>query len=204
MDATLVVRAQRGDEIAFAAITQATSGRFKQVSYRILRDRHLAEDATQQALVEIWRTLPKLRDPARFDGWAYRILVHSCYRESKRYKRSFGVEPGERELAGPDEMPTVNDRDQIERGFAQLSVDQRDTGCTSVGTGSPSTRWGSSRRRYPTAAAIRRSSPPAMTRRRSSGCSPTRWRRSDQGRNAPLRTEDAVARRAIQEWKETP
>lgn len=125
MDTGLVVRAQRGDEVAFASITKATSSRFKQVSYRILRDRHLAEDATQQALVEIWRTLPKLRDPARFDGWTYRILVHACYREAKRYKRSFGSEPGERELAGPDQMATVNDRDQIERGFARLSVNQR-------------------------------------------------------------------------------
>ena len=125
MDTRLVGRAQRGDEVAFASITQATSSRFKQVSYRILRDRHLAEDATQQALVEIWRTLPKLRDPARFDGWAYRILVHACYREAKRYRRSFGVKPGERDLVGPDELATINDRDQLERGFARLSVDQR-------------------------------------------------------------------------------
>jgi RNA polymerase sigma-70 factor (ECF subfamily) len=125
MDKALVVRAQRGDEVAFAAITQATSGRFKQVSYRILRDRHLAEDATQTALVEIWRTLPKLRDPARFDGWAYRVLVHACYREAKRYQRSFGIEPGRQELASPDHLGAVNDRDQIERGFAWLSVDQR-------------------------------------------------------------------------------
>lgn len=125
MDEALVVRAQRGEEVAFAAITQASSGRFKQVSYRILRDRHLAEDATQAALVEIWRTLPKLRDPGRFDAWAYRVLVHACYREAGRYRRSFGVEPGERELAGPDEMAAVNDRDQLERGFARLSVDHR-------------------------------------------------------------------------------
>jgi len=125
MDTRLVVRAQRGDEVAFASITQASSSRFKQVSYRILRDRHLAEDATQQALIEIWRTLPKLRDPTRFDGWAYRVLVHACYREAKRYRRSFGVEPGAREPAGPDQIAAVNDRDQLERGFALLSVDQR-------------------------------------------------------------------------------
>ena len=204
MDRELVERARNGEEEAFGLIADAVYDRCYGVAHRILGEAPAAQDATQQALVEIWRTLPKLRDPVRFDGWAYRILVHACYRESKRYKRSFGVEPGERELAGPDEMATVSDRDQIERGFAQLSVDQRDTGCTSVGNGSPSTRWGSSRRRNPTASAIRRSSPPPMTRRRSCGCSPTRWRRSDQGRNAPLRTEDAVARRAIQEWKETP
>ncbi len=61
MDPGLVVRAQHGDEVAFALITQAVHGRFKQVAYRILRDRQLAEDAMQQALVAIWRKLPTLR-----------------------------------------------------------------------------------------------------------------------------------------------
>ena len=59
-------------------------GRFLQVSYRILRDRHLAEDATQQALVRIWRKLPRLRDPARFEAWSYRLLVNACLSEAKR------------------------------------------------------------------------------------------------------------------------
>lgn len=59
MDPGLVARAQRGDEVAFALITQEAHGRFKQVAYRILRDRYLAEDAMQQALVDIWRKLPR-------------------------------------------------------------------------------------------------------------------------------------------------
>ena len=45
------------------------------VAYRILRDADAADDATQQALVAIWRELPKLRDPERFEAWAYRIVV---------------------------------------------------------------------------------------------------------------------------------
>jgi RNA polymerase sigma-70 factor (ECF subfamily) len=115
MDTRLVVRAQRGDEVAFAAITRASSGRFKQIAFRVLRDRHLAEDATQAALVEVWRTLPKLHDPRRFEAWSYRVLVHACYREARRYRRSFGVEPGEQGSTAPDELAAVNDRDQLER-----------------------------------------------------------------------------------------
>ncbi len=125
MDPRLVVRAQHGDEVAFALITQAVHGRFKQVAYRILRDRHLAEDAMQQALVEIWRKLPTLRDPERFDGWSYRFLVHACYREARQHRRSFHELPGEHDLATPDATTTVNDRDQLERGFRRLSLDHR-------------------------------------------------------------------------------
>jgi RNA polymerase sigma-70 factor, ECF subfamily len=125
MDPQLVVRAQGGDEVAFALITRAVNARFKQVAFRILRDRHLAEDAMQQALVEIWRKLPTLRDPERFDGWSYRFLVHACYREGKRFRDSYRELPGERELVHPDGTAAVNDRDQLERGFRRLSLDHR-------------------------------------------------------------------------------
>ena len=125
MDPQLVERAQRGDEAAFAAITQASHVRLKQTAYRILRDRHLAEDALQAALVEMWRSLPKLRDTSRFDAWSYRILVHACYRESKRHRRWLGQLPSLTEPSAPDGTGAVNDRDQLERGFADLSIDHR-------------------------------------------------------------------------------
>ena len=66
MDTELVIRAQRGDEQAFASLAVAAGDRLHAVAHRILRDIDLAEDATQQALLSIWRDLPTLRDPARF------------------------------------------------------------------------------------------------------------------------------------------
>ena len=68
MDADLIGRAQRGDEEAFASLAVAAGDRLHAVAHRILRDIDLAEDATQQALLAIWRDLPTLRDPARFDA----------------------------------------------------------------------------------------------------------------------------------------
>jgi len=50
MDTDLVIRAQRGDEEAFASLAVAAGDRLHAVSHRILRDIDLAEDATQQAL----------------------------------------------------------------------------------------------------------------------------------------------------------
>ena len=64
MDTQLVVLAQHGDEEAFASLAVAIGGRLHAVAHRILRDTDLAEDATQQALLTIWRDLPQLRDPA--------------------------------------------------------------------------------------------------------------------------------------------
>ena len=125
MDAQLVVRAQAGDEAAFAAITAIVYGHLQQVAYRVLRDPQLAEDATQQALVRVWRKLPRLRDPARFEAWCYRFLVHACADEVRRADRSLPKLVSSTELSAPDEMTRVDDRDELERGFERLSVDHR-------------------------------------------------------------------------------
>ena len=127
MDAELVRRAQQGDEEAFASLAVAAGGRLHAVAHRILRDIDLAEDATQQALLAIWRDLPLLRDPARFEAWSYRLLVRACYAEGRRTRH---WTPNLRLLVADEPLVMdgsglVVDRDQLERGFRRLSFDHR-------------------------------------------------------------------------------
>jgi RNA polymerase sigma-70 factor (ECF subfamily) len=127
MDTALVVRAQHGDEEAFASLAVACGDRLHAVAHRILRDIELAEDATQQALLSIWRDLPQLRDPARFDAWSYRLLVRACYAEGRRTRHSMTtlhLLPVD-QPAGAEDLASVADRDQLERGFRRLSIDHR-------------------------------------------------------------------------------
>lgn len=90
MDEALVVRAQQGDHRAFESLTLAHYTRLYRVAKSILRDWHTAEDATQQAFLDIWRYIRRLRDPSRFNGWSYRLLVHACYAEAKRATPAVG------------------------------------------------------------------------------------------------------------------
>ena len=127
MDPDLIGRAQHGDEEAFASLAVAAGDRLHAVAHRILRDTDLAEDATQQALLAIWRDLPQLRDPTRFDAWSYRLLVRACYTEGRRIRR---WAPNVRLLPATepkvaDDLSSVVDRDQLERGFRRLSIDHR-------------------------------------------------------------------------------
>jgi RNA polymerase sigma-70 factor (ECF subfamily) len=127
MDTDLVTRAQHGDEEAFASLALAAGDRLHAVAYRILRDLHLAEDATQQALLAIWRDLPQLRDPARFDAWSYRLLVRACYAEGRK-ERTWTPHLRLLDSDEPqqsDGSSSVIDRDQLERGFRRLSIDHR-------------------------------------------------------------------------------
>ena len=128
MDTTeLVIRAQDGDEEAFASLAVAVGNRLHAIAHRILRDADLADDATQQALLAVWRDLPQLREAERFDGWAYRLLVRACYAEGRKERRwapNVRVLPIE-EAAVTDGFASIADRDQLERAFRRLSIDHR-------------------------------------------------------------------------------
>ena len=128
MDTSLVIRAQHGDEGAFASLAVAVGDRLHAVAYRILRDTDLAEDATQQALLNVWQDLPQLRDPARFDAWSYRLLARACYAEGhheRRWAPSLHVLSTENPIGTVDGTSLVIDRDQLERATRRLSIDHR-------------------------------------------------------------------------------
>jgi RNA polymerase sigma-70 factor (ECF subfamily) len=127
VDRDLVEQARRSDHDAFAVLVHQVSDQLYAVAYRILRDPGLAEDALQNALVLAWRRLPKLRDPDRFEAWIHRILVHACYDEAGRarsWKATVRVLPVDTPLPF-DDGDAVLDRDELERAFLRLSVEQR-------------------------------------------------------------------------------
>ena len=127
MQTDLVRRAQDGDEQAFASLAAPLVQRLHAIAQRILRDADLADDATQQALLEIWRDLPQLRDLERFEAWSYRLVVRACYAETRRARRRVAplrLLPAD-EPAAREELSLVVDRDEIERSFSRLSIDHR-------------------------------------------------------------------------------
>ena len=127
MDRDLVELARKGDREAIAVLVHQVSDSLYTVAHRILRDPGLAEDALQKALVLAWRRLPHLREPDRFEAWFHRILVHACYDESQRARQwtaHVRVLPVDGPTT-PDESAAVADRDQLERAFRRLPMDQR-------------------------------------------------------------------------------
>ncbi len=127
MERKLVERAMRGDEEAFDALIGRVGDQLHSVARRILRDPHLAEDATQRALLDAWRNLPRLRDPDRFEAWLYRLLVNACHAEARRERRH----RANLRLLESDE-PAVHDSSariaaqlQLDQAFRRLGVEHR-------------------------------------------------------------------------------
>jgi RNA polymerase sigma-70 factor (ECF subfamily) len=127
VDRDLVEQARRGDHEAFTVLVHQVSDTFYSVAHRILRDTGLAEDALQNALVIAWRRIPHLREPDRFEAWFHRILVHACYDESQR-ARHWTANVRVLPIDGPsipDGSASIADRDELERAFRRLPIDQR-------------------------------------------------------------------------------
>ena len=127
MTTDLVKRAQRGDHDAFDALATAAYHRMYAIARRILRDGYAAEDAVQDALIRAWRDLRALRDPERFDAWLHRLLVRACTDQTRRKSRrpveilGLEIEHGSTD----DPLGQLIDRDELERAFLELPVEQR-------------------------------------------------------------------------------
>jgi RNA polymerase sigma-70 factor (ECF subfamily) len=121
----LVLRAQGGDHQAFERLAAANARRLHGVAVLIVRDPDAARDAVQETLIEVWRSLPTLREPDAFEGWLQRILVRACYRAVRARRRVIEVPGLEFDTPVASGEREVEHRDQIERAFRRLTIEQR-------------------------------------------------------------------------------
>ena len=84
----LVVAAQRGDGEAFTHLIQHVSPFAFGLARRRLNDRQTVEDVVQEALLETYVCLPRLREPAAFLAWFRRIVIKRVDRELRSTKIS--------------------------------------------------------------------------------------------------------------------
>jgi len=77
---SLVERAQSGSLEAFGEIVRRFQGSARRSARSVLADEDLAEDAVQEAFVNAYRDLAKLREPEAFPGWFRRIVLNHSRR----------------------------------------------------------------------------------------------------------------------------
>ncbi len=122
----VVELARSGDRGAFETLASSAIDRLFGAATLILHDRTLAEEAVQETLIHLWRDLPRLRDPDRFEPWMHRMLAHACLDLARREHRARQTGELPDWVSGGDEPePGVIDRDTVRRGLARLSVRER-------------------------------------------------------------------------------
>ncbi|AIQ59632.1 sigma-70 family RNA polymerase sigma factor [Paenibacillus borealis] len=125
-----IEEAQKGDAEAFRQLTEHVRGMAYVVSYDMLGDVQLAEDAVQEAFIDAYMNLGSLQEPAAFPGWFRTIVVRQCHRLLRRRRQTLlpleaaehvaGSTPGVEEIAEHRERARV-----LHSSVAKLSAKLR-------------------------------------------------------------------------------
>jgi RNA polymerase sigma-70 factor, ECF subfamily len=83
---SLVLRAQRGDEQAFATLFQTHKKRVYSVCLLMTKDIAEAEDLTQEAFLQVFRCVGSFRGDSAFSTWLYRVAVNTVLMKLRRRK----------------------------------------------------------------------------------------------------------------------
>lgn len=97
-DAEDVALAAKGDRIAFERVYRAHVNRVFAVCARMVADRTLAEELTQDVFVRAWSKLDLYRGESAFTTWLHRLAVNVVLNARKsdgRNRTRFGSEPDE-------------------------------------------------------------------------------------------------------------
>jgi RNA polymerase sigma factor (sigma-70 family) len=121
-----------GDPDAVRAVYRAYGGLVFAVAHRVLGERELAEEATQQTFVQAWRAANSF-DPSRQLGpWlatiARRVAIDVHRREARRAHGSLDdVAPGHPAVITlPDTAESAYDAWEVRRALADLPADERE------------------------------------------------------------------------------
>ncbi|WP_209865627.1 RNA polymerase sigma factor SigW [Paenibacillus shirakamiensis] len=91
-DARLVKLARRGDEGAFVEIVELYKDKIYHLAYRMLNNRHEAEDIVQETFLRVHKNWMKYDENQKFSTWIYRIATNLCIDRLRKRKPSYSLD----------------------------------------------------------------------------------------------------------------
>jgi len=83
----ILIKASKGDLEAFEAIYKETAGFVYNVGFRIINNKHDAEEVTQDVFISIYHNLKHFRFQSSFKTWVYRITVNCAINHCRKLSR---------------------------------------------------------------------------------------------------------------------
>jgi len=109
-DGEIVRRAQCGDQAAFAVLVRAQETRVFNYVFRLLGDRALAEDVTQEVFLRVFQALPTFSFRCKFTTWLFQVTKNRVLDEIRTSDRR------PLHFDGVDDVPSLEGVDaQLER-----------------------------------------------------------------------------------------
>ena len=130
-DEALVALVARSDETALAELYDRVGGSAYGLAYRVLRDASLAEDAVQDAFLNLWRTAGSfVPERASASTWiltlVHRRAVDVVRREQRRRTEPIESAPEPSAGSAAEAAWTRLDRERVQEALAQLPDQQRE------------------------------------------------------------------------------
>jgi RNA polymerase sigma factor (sigma-70 family) len=130
-DEALVALVARSDETALAELYDRVGGSAYGLAFRVLRDESLAEDAVQDAFLNLWRTAGSfVPERASASTWiltlVHRRAVDVVRREQRRRTEPIESAPEPSEGSAAEAAWTRLDRERVQEALAQLPDQQRE------------------------------------------------------------------------------
>jgi RNA polymerase sigma-70 factor (ECF subfamily) len=104
----LVDAARRGSSAAFEALYRNHVGHVYGLCLRMTANRATAEDCTQEAFIQAWRSLPAFEGRAAFGTWLHRIAVNAVLAQGRRRREQVGADVPADEAAGALPDPSAS------------------------------------------------------------------------------------------------
>ena len=120
-EAALIQRCQVGDTEAFRTLVEQYRSVLFGTAYLMIRDRGLAEDAVQEALIQIWRHLSTFRFKSNLKTWMVRIVVNEV-KQQLRKKRvpTVSLEQAPEVVKDPDKAEITMIRNEENQHLRQV------------------------------------------------------------------------------------
>ena len=87
LERTLLRRLRDRDERAFRELVAEHRDRVFNITYRMLGNRHEAEDVAQEVFISVFKTIDSFREESKFSTWLYRVTVNHCKNRIKYLAR---------------------------------------------------------------------------------------------------------------------
>lgn len=122
----LLGRVALGDRSAFRQLYQQTSAHLFPVALRILRTRELAEDALQDAFIQVWNNAKEFRPGSGSAGaWMSTIVRYRALDKLRRKPREQNLDESWDPADASDPIGRLLDNTDLQVCFEELSDEQR-------------------------------------------------------------------------------
>ena len=141
-DALLSEFVKNGDKGAFKMLAARHARWLYAAAFRHLRDRHVAEDATQAVFVLLWRRAGSVAGRRKVTGWLFRAVGYAAraMKRAERRRRKYESRAALGNRTPSDEPPPTLCRD-VDAAVAALGEADRRQFCSATTGAWTSPRW---------------------------------------------------------------